>query len=367
LLTHAEYETPEGPRTAFELITGRGGIPLALEEREVLEQLDSRPLRLYEVGSIEPGRGFVLVDVVTGERSSVEERSASEQVDEGEVLAARLLHRGAAITLSGIVLPFPRLELQWLREGLRSEEREVAKLSPADARHHLDEWVLDAWLDLLVRRSRPPELRAAGSGDPIVLSTDHYRVRDWDALADALAAEPDVEGSRERGGWTRIEKDGGIGRVLVALNVGEGDRLAVFAQTLRRADEGREWLARVAGDLLAFRARDVVDPREAFQNPERRRREPPPDEVVTLPPAAHQEMIEKVYADWAKQPIPALGGRTPRQATRSKLGRERLTELLLSYEHEERREARAAGRPPVDFGFLWRAAGIERPAPGGES
>lgn len=48
-----------------------------------------------------------------------------------------------------------------------------------------------------------------------------------------------------------------------------------------------------------------------------------------------REMKERHYAGWADQPLPALRGRTAREAVRTARGRERVDALLKSIEHGE--------------------------------
>lgn len=360
LLGEAELATADGRRvTAWELLVGPGGPLLATEEREVLRELASRPLRLYSVAGVEPGRGLRLADALSGEAVEVVERSASRQLEPGDVLVARVLHREHGATLSGVVLPLPRLELQPLRETLRRRERQARDLPAAEGRRLMGSCLLDSWLEMVVRRSRPPAFVDAASGEPIVLTTDHYRVRDWEGLAAALAKQPDVE-EHAGEGWARVERPGD--RVLCSLTRGRGDRLEVFARTTGRADTARQWLQSLAGELVTFRAREVVDPREAVQR-QGETRPSRASEPIRLAPEEQQALHERLYDGWAEQPIPALGGKSPRQALRSKLGRERLVELLLSYDHQERGQARAERRPPVDYEFLWRSVGLERPEP----
>ena len=111
-----------------------------------------------------------------------------------------------------------------------------------------------------LRAARDPFIVDGGSGDPALLVTDRYEVRDWDRLAAALAAQPEVEGSRQHG-WVKVEPGGS--RPLLAINLGEEkDRLEPFARTQRLADEGRAWLERIAGDALRFLSREVVDPND---------------------------------------------------------------------------------------------------------
>jgi len=48
-----------------------------------------------------------------------------------------------------------------------------------------------------------------------------------------------------------------------------------------------------------------------------------------------REMKERHYADWADQPVPALDGRTPREAMRTRSGREQVDALLKHVEYGE--------------------------------
>jgi hypothetical protein len=76
------------------------------------------------------------------------------------------------------------------------------------------------------------------------------------------------------------------------------------------------------------------------------------------------EIIEKAihqsYANWPDEPIPALGGKTPRQAIRTPAGMERVKGLLRGYEASETQQARREGRRAISYAFLWKALGIAR-------
>lgn len=66
------------------------------------------------------------------------------------------------------------------------------------------------------------------------------------------------------------------------------------------------------------------------------------------------------YANWADEPIPALDGRTPRQAIATAAGIERVKGLLRSYEDGEARSALQQGRSEFSYQFLWDALGLTR-------
>jgi hypothetical protein len=52
-------------------------------------------------------------------------------------------------------------------------------------------------------------------------------------------------------------------------------------------------------------------------------------------------MMEKHWASWFDQNIPALGNETPRQAAKTTLGRERLEALFMLYESYAGKESDA--------------------------
>jgi len=61
------------------------------------------------------------------------------------------------------------------------------------------------------------------------------------------------------------------------------------------------------------------------------------------------------YARWVDEPVPALGGKTPRQAIRSKAGRAQVDVLLKQIEHTESRQP---GGPQVDLTSIRTELGL---------
>ena len=69
-----------------------------------------------------------------------------------------------------------------------------------------------------------------------------------------------------------------------------------------------------------------------------------------------REVKERHYADWADQPLPALGDKTPRQAVRTKTGRDQVDLLLKVFENHE---ARLPMSQQADFSSLRKALGFK--------
>ena len=73
---------------------------------------------------------------------------------------------------------------------------------------------------------------------------------------------------------------------------------------------------------------------------------------------AIEKRIHQLYADWADQPLPVLGNRTPREAINTPEGLERVKYLIHTYEQSEARQSKDQRRMPASYDFLWRELGI---------
>ena len=367
-------EGDDAPRSrAMELVLGPGGPALSPDQRAYLEAMASRPLRVYEVLESRPGEGLLLKDLLDPALNPhwVGDRRASRDIVPWQVIGVRLLPAGADWEFSLAAYPLSAELGAVIAEELPEKIAKAARSIPPDTpagvlERATGKAIIATWLFDLLAPQRIRKLVDAGTGDPVLLVTDHFEVLGWDGLARALESQPDVEGSRESG-WTRfVDLKGGHRRSLLAINLSEmhPDRIEPFARTRRLADEGRAWLEALAGDSIRFLARDLVDPTSSAALAKRRGPKPPPGERLNLSPADQtrlaQQIYEHIYAKWADEPIPALGGRTPRRAVETPEGRRGVVRLIKSYETAEFKRAREERREPADLGFLWRQADLAR-------
>jgi hypothetical protein len=361
LLARGRIHARGGLQDINAYLLGPSGPALSAGEARWIAQLRERPLRLYRVTDVRPGEGLTLVDALDDQAAPVEvrERAGSRNARPGMVLGVRLMDCGDHLELSGAIYPFAMLREPALLDALRA----IAGADPQAARPDIELEIARRWL---VQFSEPPplpEMRDAATGEPLLLVTDHYRVHDAAALAAALATQPDVQGDAQHG-WSRnVDGGGGLQRSLLAINPGRSaDRIELFARTQRLADDGRAWFEALAGAAVEHLTREVNDPRspQALAAAADRRPAAPPDIDPQQLGEIISQALRSAYANWADEPIPALGGKTPRQAIATPAGLERVKGLLRQYEAGEAEQARAQGRPEVSFQFLWDALGIAR-------
>jgi hypothetical protein len=219
-------------------------------------------------------------------------------------------------------------------------------------------------VDALDAVSRVPPTVRNTDGDPLVLTTDRFEiVAEAPAVAAGLASIEGAEvvaGSAEAPRVYTFSKAGAAEQARWERTIVGHARLSETTLTLEtnsreRADALRARVEAACGDRIRHRGREHVDPLSsaielaAF---EAEREQPPEVEQLLLDFKQHH------YADWADQSLPALGGRTPRQAVRTRAGRAEVDLLLKSLENSEERRAGAAGLA-FDFTELRRELGLD--------
>ena len=360
LLAEGDILVKGSPKRVADCLLGPGGPLFTVEQRLFITQMMEQPLRLYIVTDVAPGRQITLCDALDARKSPVvvQEKSGSQTLKAGTYLGCRVLAFDGRFELSGAVYPFSQL--------MGSEAAKHIKLGLKDFKKHPEDInafvglaLQRKWLEQYILPMTIPAMIDAYSGDPILLITDHYRVEDWEKLTKVLEHQMDVEGDR-KSGWVRfIDCEDDERRSLAAINIEPiPNRISIFYKTRNYADQGRAWFDTIAGGAVAYLMQDISDLTGAMAGKSRTDQPRQGVQQAELPPELITEAIAKtlhrVYADWADEPLPALNGKTPKQAMKTCAGSERVKGLIRSYEASEREQAAQQNRSPVSFDFLWK-------------
>jgi tetratricopeptide (TPR) repeat protein len=305
------------------------GALLPADELELLRSWAEAPASVQEVLEVAPGSGLTLLDLTTGDRTEVVDRSLSRQLEVGDAILAWLVPTPQGIAPSVGTLRVPDHKCEEL----------LALLDEAPGLEELASWYASM--------HAPPGL-ATTDGDPLELIRRTYRVPDPDATWAALAEQLEEDGpgllafSEKHGQrWvmgsiTREDED-------LVVQVNAAIRAAWFDDLIRSVasdavivDEER----RAAADLLAGLGDDegpadddgLLD-LEALDPQERSALEAQLDGLMR----AHEDA-------WVDTPLPALQGATPRAAANDPTRRDALLRLLQEFEdHAARWDS--PGRP----------------------
>ena len=343
-----------------EHILGQGGPLFTVDQRRWLEQLAERPLRLYEVTDVIPGEQITVCDALDIEALPivVREKTGSDASIMGLHMGFRLMEVDGHHELSGVAYQFSRFVIQDVIAQLREAVDQYGE-SQDNLPEILSSIIRHKWLEQYVAPMAMPTMMDAYTGEPMLLITDHYRVKDWDALTQSLSSQHDVEGDRKEG-WSRfLDCEDGETRVTVSINIEKrADKITLFYKTQSYADNGRSWFEEIVGDAAQFMTRELSDPKGMMANMSPDEEAEPEGVESDVPPEMLADLVEKtilrMYANWADEPIQALNGKTPRQAIKTPAGLERVKGLLRSYQAGEKQQAEQQGRREISYEFLWR-------------
>lgn len=247
-----------------------------------------------------------------------------------------------------------RTESSWL------EAQQAAWLSVWEAIPHerlRDEktggWMIACWdeavADLDERLSIPPRL-ANTDGEDLLLTVDRFEFdpADREEIERRVAALPGVEppapGEADRS-YVFIRRSDATGSawnntVIGRAAVSKG-KLRLESNSVQRADTLRRQVESACRGLLRHRGRNHSDPlservRGGYGAASMARgadEEASPAEALTM----IRQFKAQHYSDWLDQPLPALGGKAPRDAVRTKAGKAAVNALLKDMEHHEGR------------------------------
>lgn len=350
--------------------------------RAYFTALRDAPVSLYEVGDVQPGTSMVLRDLLSDAAPvTVREKSATRTLKQWDRIAVRVVPERDHHVISGALLPFRSEAVDFLFAGLR----DALKLKKRDALRLTRDQLLgcapiftSAWLFIEIDRALTPAQPqfTNSDGDDVLFHELCYPLASGvtqKAVAERLDRVKGFLPERPKfWNWLAVRKGrggkagGGImldtqmegATVLGSLEL-TGKTLLVTVNSAERAAKVQKLIGAAAGDLLRAPLTTI---RTVEQMRADQRRNGPSDAADEIPPEiAHQLMrdhLDKHYRETLDAPIPALGGKSPRQAVRTAAGRAKVIEWLKMLENR----SAGHGEGPIaeyDFGWIWVELGLQ--------
>lgn len=291
---------------------------------------------LWEVIAITRGQGFTARDLLTHEERFISDVAGSRSVSERVVLCARIVTVGETSWLSAadLVALAPR-DADDARL-LACERLDLPKTKAVGLAKVLAPRVQRALPQIWQEHreavhARPlPELRTP-DGEVLVIVEDGYTLDGPDVEA-ALSAIPGMEPPVEaHDSWTLRTGDGAFQRTSIERELQHWNASSF---TLEQADRARAVLEKTFGRKVRHLGRAIQrlqDRRPADTLPAVSGAQPNSPEVQQ----AIQSYKSGHYGTWPDHPLPALDGKTPRQAMRTQKGRAQVERLLADLEYNE--------------------------------
>ena len=348
-------------RTLADVYTIRHGSRLNPAERAHLQQIMNTHIGLYEVEEVRPDEGFQVKDVWTENRIWVHERRATEVIRQWDLLAARLMERPSTdwvMEVGAFQYPPPLKDV--LLKELKKEHRKFQRRFPDAGDRAFFKRVgflfCHWWLEHVVFKPFP-QLHTT-EGDELVLIKVVFDIVERNRIHQALESCPSYE-RLENEVYDWWEEAPAYRRTLGTIRL-DTQRLTLETFSAERAERGRKMIEGAVGEAVRYRATVHEDVKQAL---EERRGQPLPERISSLPPQVEAEALRQFYEghyrQWPDQSLPALKGKTPRQAAGLKTLRPTLIAILKDMENHQA-HVTPEDRPPYDFTWLWEELGLQR-------
>jgi hypothetical protein len=378
-----DYYNLEGkipPNTTIaEMFERQSHFRLTHNERKYLVSAYRRPFCFYEVLKVIPGKGLKVTDLITHQRHLVTDISSSNVLEPGQVIYGQL----ATIDDRDIfTAAWPRiLPHRFLIEILKFRDQHIGDSGCTDEEaFEMDVIFRELMWQMCDALAIPPALQNT-DGEPLSFRTLHYTVESAEVAFQALhslnavhslqdlrqGARLDDQGNIEhvQFNWARLETNPkkALQNTTLADITLTGTTMTVEVNSKAREQAIRRHIHERLGDKAQYLRTDTKSVEAALREHREkggsRSRE---DEDLQQHPEvqkALREMMERHWAGWMDEPIPALDGQTPRQAMRTKSGRQRLEVLIREAEIRDAKAVPAGLQQPI-IDNVRKELGLER-------
>jgi hypothetical protein len=350
-----DFVSPKTGRTPIEEYLARNLRTLSASDRQMIEAWAAARLTLYEVKQVRPGVGIRVLDELRGGEYMIHDISSTKQSAAGDHILTRVVEVGDRQIFATNGLSVPSGLYDGFREWLEAEKRESGL-----------EWNSFLRQRSIGFRKKTMELSSAfrdnlvvktPEGDIVEICKSFWAVRDESEVREACNASPDLDADND-GGFAWLERAAGESDMRRSYGrfAFENGRVVLECMSRQRLERGRALIERLAGQWLKYEGESVQSMASAMRSA------PKEAPKSSIPPDVKREIEQKLlnehYATWPDHPLPALDGKTPREAVKTAQGRTQVRALLDQFENSEEHK-RLRGLAYYDFSKIRAALGVK--------
>ena len=376
-----DFLTRDFPGTGYMIddYLKRRGWKETVRNKAYIAGLKNSMLSLYEASEIKPGDSFLARDLIrSGEPVLISERTATKTIRPWDRLALRIVELGETNVIGGGLLPInlddSEVLLAAIEEAAGSDPPQAGELAPLFSRIFLQSMIEHA-ID-------PDEPVVVNSeGDAIEFIRIVFRLADnatHSAVRDALECSSDLEPiATDQWNWierqkpasksSRLKEQGSLALVTTSSSGGivlggvelKAKTIEMSVNSQVRAEGGRQMLEKLLEGLVGFPLME----RQTLKKVLDEQTDAPLD--AELPPIDPEERrrivheaMDRHYRAQLNEPIPALGGLSPRKASKSAKGRQKLETWLKRLENQNARHESEHPMASYDTTWLWEELGM---------
>jgi hypothetical protein len=375
-------------KTVVESFLEERGDRLSEKERAIVEALSKSYRSVYEVQKVREGSGVTVKDIFTGVEMDIEETSGSYSMTQWDVVhmrvyAAEGIRKFAA---NGRLLPRRYMNdlIAYLNDAYRTFQDESGG-APWSAFLKERPFLIGRFFDDLVEN---PPVFLTEERHKVISSKAHFAVSSYDRARNILLRQYDFSDPQElrprgiRLSWLKrgaskawemgaeeienaivttsnvVHPSGRLDWTVLGTVSLYPDRLTLECMSRERLERGKKRLEQLIGSFIHRRADEFEDIHVGMERAGKKKgwkEKPAPDEKVRAMVAS---VMKQHMSAWPDQSLPALEGKTPREAVATKEGRQKVLDLIKDFENMEARKKKE-GEFFMDVSFLRKELGLQ--------
>ncbi len=356
----------DGGENAIDDYLKRRGWKETASVRSYMAALRNSTMSLYEVSEIVPGKSFRARDLIRGDEPIlVSERSATRSLKPWDRIAARVVQMGTKMQIGGGVLVFEHGTAENILEAWDA----FGKLGKDERRKFAENVLGKDFDDEVIADLSPIEmLRTSRAGTTsndirsVLQAHDEFCMANtttWNWITREKQAA--AAGAGEQPGRSLNFETWRDDGALVLGDVTLEDKAVVLSVNSRqRCDRGDALMSRILSSRVGkpsiktetieqmMASRDAAEPQAVEISEEEKC-------------AVIHEQMDRHYRSVLDEPVPALGGVTPRAAVKTDSGRIKVAEWLKMMENSTAKSGdHNSAMASYNFGWLWKELGLAK-------
>jgi hypothetical protein len=331
------------------------------QKKRFIETMSHSYYSFYSVLHVEVEKSLLVKDILLGTTHTIKERQGTHQLKRGDIVFSRILtleNQSIFIGMAPFVVPAHyQNDMIDFRNWLLKENNKTA-LTPKVLRKELDIFILEYFFSIMkILFDKPLPIMTNTDDELIQFSKSYFKLSlsPEEALKflSPLTLEENVKellqgATKDKSGTIkRIEfpwlakgnkKHKSWDNTILGHIILEQDKLTLETNSQERTERGKNLLSKYLGEGIAFQ-KTLIESSE--QKMKSSRSAPKTNEnsnkLLELPEVQEhlKAMARTHWEHWFDESIPALKNKTPREAARTREGKERLEALLLEYENRD--------------------------------
>jgi len=334
-----------------------------VDEQKVITLMKNSVISFFEIQEVFPGKGLLVKDLLIGKEYDVRERSASKHFNKWDIFAGRILNLDNQYLLSGSIYPYHIHRKESILNIINDEFKIYKEEKPFNTIHEFlkenGDIFNELWYEPIMN---PPNIKMmTTTGDEVLFSTAYFTIQDKKKVFDGLKQIKEFEEDYENTFiWFGLGKLFGKDTVFGRIKITDKE-LTLSCNSKERLAKGKEIILKNLYSLVKHKVDSYQDIAQAMKskkslsNDTKGKNEIP----FEIQQQIYTQFQEEQSKKWMHESVPALNGKAPLEAVKTREGKTKVAELLKPFENMEERNKKI-GQPYYDMSWMWDELNIER-------